>query len=134
MIRRPPRSTLFPYTTLFRSLAGRREPGIGGERRERPDSPQRPRPLPEPARRVPPRAERHARFLRGDARRGRGAPHRVDSRRPPHLRRYRPADPPRRLAAPEGEPGLAARGYGGAHFAERGARPDGLDPWCRLGA
>src|SRR5256886_17327238 len=27
MIRRPPRSTLFPYTTLFRSL--RRLPGIG---------------------------------------------------------------------------------------------------------
>src|SRR5437764_10928118 len=26
MIRRPPRSTLFPYTTLFRSLAG----GVGG--------------------------------------------------------------------------------------------------------
>src|SRR5258708_29271169 len=25
MIRRPPRSTLFPYTTLFRSLAGRAE-------------------------------------------------------------------------------------------------------------
>src|SRR3712207_8384443 len=25
MIRRPPRSTLFPYTTLFRSLAGRLE-------------------------------------------------------------------------------------------------------------
>src|SRR5256885_15957285 len=25
MIRRPPRSTLFPYTTLFRSLAGRRD-------------------------------------------------------------------------------------------------------------
>src|SRR2546430_5990909 len=25
MIRRPPRSTLFPYTTLFRSLAGRHE-------------------------------------------------------------------------------------------------------------
>src|SRR3712207_7383715 len=24
MIRRPPRSTLFPYTTLFRSLTGRR--------------------------------------------------------------------------------------------------------------
>src|SRR5256885_4007924 len=24
MIRRPPRSTLFPYTTLFRSLSGRR--------------------------------------------------------------------------------------------------------------
>src|SRR3712207_8260641 len=29
MIRRPPRSTLFPYTTLFRS------PGRGGDRRER---------------------------------------------------------------------------------------------------
>src|SRR5256885_13249371 len=27
MIRRPPRSTLFPYTTLFRSLAVLREPG-----------------------------------------------------------------------------------------------------------
>src|SRR3712207_7958161 len=33
MIRRPPRSTLFPYTTLFRSAAaeeGRRGPGSGG--------------------------------------------------------------------------------------------------------
>src|SRR5439155_11133893 len=27
MIRRPPRSTLFPYTTLFRSLRAAREPG-----------------------------------------------------------------------------------------------------------
>src|SRR3712207_8605380 len=27
MIRRPPRSTLFPYTTLFRSAAGPRRPG-----------------------------------------------------------------------------------------------------------
>src|SRR5690242_21009461 len=27
MIRRPPRSTLFPYTTLFRSLAHRARPG-----------------------------------------------------------------------------------------------------------
>src|SRR2546421_7776790 len=27
MIRRPPRSTLFPYTTLFRSRPGRRTPG-----------------------------------------------------------------------------------------------------------
>src|SRR5260370_11197712 len=26
MIRRPPRSTLFPYTTLFRSVHGRRQP------------------------------------------------------------------------------------------------------------
>src|SRR2546430_3399403 len=31
MIRRPPRSTLFPYTTLFRSLRprGARRPGVG---------------------------------------------------------------------------------------------------------
>src|SRR5256885_11350155 len=27
MIRRPPRSTLFPYTTLFRSLAALEDPG-----------------------------------------------------------------------------------------------------------
>src|SRR2546426_7604501 len=29
MIRRPPRSTLFPYTTLFRSPAARLEPAVG---------------------------------------------------------------------------------------------------------
>src|SRR2546425_9023365 len=34
MIRRPPRSTLFPYTTLFRShkLVGGRLPAAGGDR------------------------------------------------------------------------------------------------------
>src|SRR2546422_5946696 len=43
MIRRPPRSTLFPYTTLFRSLGGKRHgvaadprPGRGGRERVRP--------------------------------------------------------------------------------------------------
>src|SRR5713226_10380527 len=41
MIRRPPRSTLFPYTTLFRSLRGRRprrlrvDPGRARRRRHR---------------------------------------------------------------------------------------------------
>src|SRR2546422_8246823 len=30
MIRRPPRSTLFPYTTLFRSAGGDRQPQGGG--------------------------------------------------------------------------------------------------------
>src|SRR5688572_31282088 len=30
MIRRPPRSTLFPYTTLFRSHAGRLDAELGG--------------------------------------------------------------------------------------------------------
>src|SRR3712207_9567967 len=40
MIRRPPRSTLFPYTTLFRSVVVQRE-GLpvedGGAARQRPD-------------------------------------------------------------------------------------------------
>src|SRR3712207_7364027 len=40
MIRRPPRSTLFPYTTLFRSrraaVEPRRRPGGGAARRRRP--------------------------------------------------------------------------------------------------
>src|SRR3712207_8868459 len=31
MIRRPPRSTLFPYTTLFRSARGRLGAGVGDE-------------------------------------------------------------------------------------------------------
>src|SRR2546422_5363507 len=38
MIRRPPRSTLFPYTTLFRSQAGRTQhlgPGENLQRRNR---------------------------------------------------------------------------------------------------
>src|SRR2546422_9016104 len=41
MIRRPPRSTLFPYTTLFRSARGHRDAEIGwdggrrGRRRQR---------------------------------------------------------------------------------------------------
>src|SRR6266478_7940795 len=33
MIRRPPRSTLFPYTTLFRSTAGDGEAALGVDRR-----------------------------------------------------------------------------------------------------
>src|SRR3712207_7315383 len=34
MIRRPPRSTLFPYTTLFRSVAGQLDPAAPvGQRR-----------------------------------------------------------------------------------------------------
>src|SRR2546427_6176622 len=36
MIRRPPRSTLFPYTTLFRSLRQRRHAHVG-DRAERRD-------------------------------------------------------------------------------------------------
>src|SRR5688572_31008140 len=36
MIRRPPRSTLFPYTTLFRSLFPHRLPRAAGRREDRP--------------------------------------------------------------------------------------------------
>src|SRR5947209_12279941 len=32
MIRRPPRSTLFPYTTLFRSRCGAHRPALAGAR------------------------------------------------------------------------------------------------------
>src|SRR5215813_3522967 len=57
MIRRPPRSTLFPYTTLFRSRPGRRGRSVRRrryrrDRRRRPDDGRRP-----PARR--PRSEEH---------------------------------------------------------------------------
>src|SRR2546422_1544031 len=41
MIRRPPRSTLFPYTTLFRSGEGRARGGRGRRRRGRGGIPQR---------------------------------------------------------------------------------------------
>src|SRR5262249_58527443 len=37
MIRRPPRSTLFPYTTLFRSLEGTGRPGRQHAEARRPD-------------------------------------------------------------------------------------------------
>src|SRR2546430_4294699 len=38
MIRRPPRSTLFPYTTLFRSSAAGRSRSRAGGNRDRPGS------------------------------------------------------------------------------------------------
>src|SRR2546426_8406886 len=44
MIRRPPRSTLFPYTTLFRSKAARRDPRTNRDPcRRDPDRVRRPR-------------------------------------------------------------------------------------------
>src|SRR3712207_7238652 len=39
MIRRPPRSTLFPYTTLFRSAGGGRRRGPGRDRQDHPAAP-----------------------------------------------------------------------------------------------
>src|SRR3712207_6899781 len=46
MIRRPPRSTLFPYTTLFRSpeeLLAAEDPGVGGADVGRDEVPRLPR-------------------------------------------------------------------------------------------
>src|SRR2546429_6713755 len=37
MIRRPPRSTLFPYTTLFRSLLGTNPNGVNNNYLDRPN-------------------------------------------------------------------------------------------------
>src|SRR3712207_7136953 len=60
MIRRPPRSTLFPYTTLFRSAGapaegGGRPGGAGGRRpTRRTSAPARPRPRPRGAASTPP--------------------------------------------------------------------------------
>src|SRR2546425_13251781 len=52
MIRRPPRSTLFPYTTLFRSLERQRQIFLDGLRGRKPAIPIQPAALEEGARRV----------------------------------------------------------------------------------
>src|SRR5262245_64956703 len=64
MLRRPPRSTLFPYTTLFRSLA---------------HAPKH------PARRAAPRRARGLARDRAAHRRHRGAPDHARARQPPRL-------------------------------------------------
>src|SRR2546425_5689979 len=59
MIRRPPRSTLFPYTTLFRSLQDRAGgAGHGADRRRRVARPSGLRLRDEPRRRQVPRERR----------------------------------------------------------------------------
>src|SRR2546427_9110173 len=74
MIRRPPRSTLFPYTTLFRSQDDRGEHHIQGARG---------------ARAGPPRADPHAGVTGGPVARG---------ARGEVFRALRDSDRPRRLA------------------------------------
>src|ERR1044071_7887766 len=57
MIRRPPRSTLFPYTTLFRSLlarAGREEAKVEAHAVEKRETDQERRALEDPVRMEPP--------------------------------------------------------------------------------
>src|SRR5256885_5890586 len=58
MIRRPPRSTLFPYTTLFRSQRQPRQPLVRAEQRAESRLP-RPRPRRTHDRGVPRRSEVH---------------------------------------------------------------------------
>src|SRR3712207_8054422 len=68
MIRRPPRSTLFPYTTLFRSLdrcRGCRGGWFGGSRRRRRVRSRRPGPAP-PMGRAPPAGPTWVEELRAD--------------------------------------------------------------------
>src|SRR5256885_2834057 len=57
MIRRPPRSTLFPYTTLFRSISLWEDAGRGDPRHDRPFGLRRCEPSPRQIR--PPRSEEH---------------------------------------------------------------------------
>src|SRR3712207_8597141 len=61
MIRRPPRSTLFPYTTLFRSVGAVAVGGVGGADEDRPGA----RVLEELLARVAVDVERHL-VARGD--------------------------------------------------------------------
>src|SRR5256885_10041063 len=73
MIRRPPRSTLFPYTTLFRSISrgraeGLRRGGEGGQARPEGGAPREPHPRHRQARREGRREEGGAGEGRGDRR------------------------------------------------------------------
>src|SRR2546430_15859610 len=56
MIRRPPRSTLFPYTTLFRSTRGMTDAARSGA--QRPGPRRRPREIP-PGAAIPPPPDPH---------------------------------------------------------------------------
>src|SRR5438034_3696538 len=57
MIRRPPRSTLFPYTTLFRSVSV--SPTVQKLNRPMPNSPCKPSPAPSAFKRRLTRSEEH---------------------------------------------------------------------------
>src|SRR2546422_4529274 len=59
MIRRPPRSTLFPYTTLFRSPSCRRVPRPALQARQRHQPHHSPEPLPHAQRASNLRSEEH---------------------------------------------------------------------------
>src|SRR2546426_12478099 len=103
MIRRPPRSTLFPYTTLFRSTRGD-DPHSALQRRRRPEPAAAPAATPRgqvdarrggpvpPYHRVPATAVSRGLHSAGRARRGgrRAAPPAADQEGDPAARRHPP--------------------------------------------
>src|SRR5690348_17525549 len=84
MLRRPPRATLFPYTTLFRSRRG-------GRRRQEARRPRLRREVPDPRRRPRqgplrgPRPRRQGRRPRREKRRRRSEEHTSELQSPVHL-------------------------------------------------
>src|SRR3989454_8320341 len=142
MIRRPPRSTLFPYTTLFRSRAGRRR-ARGLARGARRADPRRARSAPGACRdereapaahlRTRPRARlsrlRGGPVGRGHAPRPRGSPDRARERRALALPARRPREQSggiARLPRPAQRGGRAPRAYraGGVARREHRGRAD----------
>src|SRR2546426_3084471 len=138
MIRRPPRSTLFPYTTLFRSPSGREPaallalgapghapvPRAGGAGAARARGGRRVRAAGHDARRQP--ADRARRRGRGPGRRRGAAP---DAAQPARQRReVRPRGPDRH-GRPRGDRRPGANLGGG-----RGTRDPGGRPRAHLGA
>src|SRR2546427_1081727 len=105
MIRRRPRSTLFPYTTFFRSRAGPRARGDDAEPRSR-DA-----------------AARH-----GDGRRGRRRPPLARARRPPREDRD-PGPPPERGASARGLTLVVAGRYVTTTWPLRRRTRPGRNPW-----
>src|SRR5688572_32466404 len=67
MIRRPPRSTLFPYTTLFRSRTPSPERAAPGRSARRRSATSAPDPAPPPLRRTEARSEEHTSELQSQS-------------------------------------------------------------------
>src|SRR5258708_11522231 len=82
MIRRPPRSTLFPYTTLFRSRIDARTRGEGR------DQQRRPRQIRQPVADISPAQALHEKLQLSEEhgrRRGRSEEHTSELQSPDHL-------------------------------------------------
>src|SRR2546426_5359820 len=112
MIRRPPRSTLFPYTTLFRSRAQRPSRLVVVVRQEHADRPPRHRARRQLGHAVEfshPRGDGLADFVRGECGRGhRSGPSEGYQLPPPPPPPPPPLPPPPQNPLPPEEPGVAA--------------------------